>query len=331
MHLSAYPLSVYPWQRQQWQHVQQQRAANKLPHALLMHGLEGLGKSDFAHHLAHSLLCKHPDEQGYACGECTACQLIEVETHPDLFIVQAEEPGKAIKVDDIRELSKKLGMTSQYGGYQVAVIVDAHNMNINASNSLLKTLEEPPQNTLLILVSSSPQQLPITLRSRCQAITFSTPEASLALEWLKQEGFPCAEESLNFAHGAPLLAKHLQHSERFEHNKTLITVLLNVANHQSAIDQAELLHKLPLSYLLNGLIDWVQDLIRLHQCGEGVHLVYRSQLATLKPLVARSNVQALYLYRDQLINNKQFQSISLNTQLLWEDLLLSWYNLLKRA
>lgn len=324
-------LSVYPWQQTQWQHVLQQQRVDKLPHALLIQGLEGLGKLDFAQHLAHSLLCKQPNEQGYACGQCTACQLIEVETHPDLFVVQAEEPGKAIKVDAIRELSKKLNMTSQYGGYQIAMIVDAHDMNVNAANSLLKTLEEPSDGVLLLLISSNPQKLPITVRSRCQAISFCVPEPSFALQWLTQEGVSSAESTLNYAHGAPLLAKRLQHSERLEHNETLITALLNTANHQSAISQAELLHKLPLSYLLNGLIDWVQDLIKLHQCGENVQLVHYSQLAALKSLVGRSNLQGLYLYRDQLIKNKQFQTISLNTQLLWEDLLLSWYNLLKRA
>jgi len=323
--------TIHPWQQTQWQQLLRQQAANKLPHALIFQGLEGLGKTDFALHLAHRLLCQSPNEQGHACGECMSCKLIAVDTHPDLFILRAAESGKVIKVDEVRQLSQKLNMTSQYGGYQITIIVDAHDMNINASNSLLKTLEEPSSDAILILVSANPQKLPITVRSRCQAISFSIPETSMALAWLQNEGVQGAEQLLNFAHGAPLLAMNLQQNELLDHHKTLIAALLNVANHQSPIEQAEQLHKLPLGYLLNGLFDWVQDLIKLHQCGDNVPLVHVTQQPALKLLVARSNVQALHSYRDQLIKNKQLQSISLNTQMLWEDLLLSWYNLLKRA
>ena len=99
---------IYPWQQAQWQKVQQQQHAGKLPHALLMLGSEGLGKSAFAYHLAEGLLCLSPDDSGNACGECASCKLIKAETHPDLFILQAEEQGKAIKVDDVRQLSSKL-------------------------------------------------------------------------------------------------------------------------------------------------------------------------------------------------------------------------------
>jgi len=322
---------IYPWQQLQWHNVLQQQHAGKLPHALLMLGPQGLGKLDFALHLAHGLLCNVPNDQGDACGECAACKLITVDTHPDLFILQAEERGKAIKVDDVRELSRKLNLTSQYGGYKLAIIVDAHDMNINASNSLLKTLEEPPSETLLILVSSNPQKLPITVRSRCQAIMFNTPDTQSALSWLQSQGIQQADALLNLAHGAPLLALELQQNDLLDHHKQLISALLGVAKNQPVIEQAEQLHKLPLNYMLNWLFDWVQDLIKLHQCGDSVQLVHIKQQSELKQLAARSSLQGLYDYLDQLVKNKQLQSIPLNTQLLWEDLLLSWYKILKRV
>ena len=322
---------IYPWQQNQWLKVQQQRLVDKLPHALLMVGSEGLGKLSFSLSLAHSLLCKTPDDKGFSCGSCAACKLVAVDTHPDLFILQAEERGKAIKVDDVRQFSSKLNLTSQYGGYKVAVIVDAHDMNINASNSLLKTLEEPSGDTVLILVSSNPQKLPITVRSRCQSITFNVPETQQSLSWLQTQGIQQAEGLLHLAHGAPLLAVNLQHDDLLGHHKQLVSALLSVAKNQSVVEQAELLHKLPLSYLLNWLFDWVQDLIKLHQCADSAKIVHIAQQAELKQLVARSSLQGLYEYLDQLIKNKQLQSIPLNTQLLWEDLLLSWYKLLKQV
>ncbi len=322
---------IYTWQQSQWQKLQQQQAADKLAHALLMTGSQGLGKRQFAFQLAHSLLCQSVDQHGFACGQCAACKLIAVDTHPDLFVLQAEEPGKAIKVDDVRQLSIKLNMTSQYGGYQVAIIVDADDMNINAANSLLKTLEEPTDNALLILVSSNPQKLPITVRSRCQSIVFNIPSTEQALSWLQQQNIEPAQSLLQLAHGAPLLAVDLQQQGLLEQHSQLISALLSVANNQPVIEQAEQLHKLPQTYLLNWLFDWVQDLIKLHQCGDSITLVHSAQQAELKKLVARSSLSALYEYLELLIKNKQLQSIPLNAQMLWEDLLLSWYKTLKRA
>ena len=321
----------YPWQQTQWQKVQLQQQADKLPHALLLVGAEGLGKQDFALQLAHSLLCQHQSADGSACGVCSSCKLLEADTHPDMFTVQAEDKGKAIKVDDIRQLSASFTLTSQFGGYKVVVIVDAHDMNINASNSLLKTLEEPVSNSILILVSSNPQKLPITVRSRCQLIHFTIPESQQAIKWLEEQGIGQSSELLSLAHGAPLLAMQLKESELLENHRLLIQSLLSVAKGQPLVELAEQLHKLPLNYMLNWVYDWVQDLIKLHQCGSQVDLVHDAYRSELAKLVDRSSIQSLYEYQDQLIKQKQLQSIPLNTQLLWEDLLLSWHKQLKRV
>ncbi|VAW61105.1 DNA polymerase III delta prime subunit [hydrothermal vent metagenome] len=324
-------LMVYPWQQHQWQNVQQQRQAERLPHGLLLMGSQGLGKLDFAQQLTASLLCQRIDKEGHACGQCAACLLLAAGTHPDVSVLQAEAPGKAIKVDDVRQLTARLNLTSQYGGYQVALIVDAHDMNINASNSLLKTLEEPTGGAVLVLVSSSPQKLPITVRSRCQAIVFREPAKEQALSWLEENAIEPSRASglLNLAHGAPLQALKLQQSEFLEYHQQLITALLGVAKNQPVVDQAEQLYKLPLPFMLNGLYDWVQDLIKLMQCGETAALVHEAQKTDLKRLVARCRLQALYEYLDQLGKYKQLQAFPLNTQLLWEDLLLSWNRLIK--
>ena len=144
---------IYSWQTTQWQNIQRQLVADKLAHGLLLVGNEGLGKRDFAQQLANGLLCNSAGSDGLACGQCSACHLLAAGTHPDLFVLQAEERGKTIKVDEVRQLSAQLNLTSQFGGYKIALIIDAHDMNINASNSLLKTLEEPAADTILILVS----------------------------------------------------------------------------------------------------------------------------------------------------------------------------------
>ncbi len=320
---------IYSWQDTQWNKLQRQIGAGKLAHGLLLTGLDGLGKLEFATELAASVLCQQAAESGQACGECAACHLLAAGTHPDLFVVQAEEKGKAIRVDEIRQLSASLSLTSQYGGYKVTILVDAHDMNINAANSLLKTLEEPASDALLILISSNPQKLPITVRSRCQVIGFNVPPPEEARAWLQAEGIKEPDGLLGLAHGAPLRALELQQDGQIEQHGVLVDSLLSVTRQGSTVEQAEQLHKLPQQGLLGWLYDWVQDLIRLHQCGDVARLVHENYRAELKQLASRSSLQALYDYLDQIIKNRQLQSIPLNTQLLWEDLLLSWKQLIK--
>ena len=322
---------IHPWQQLQWQKIQQQRVANRLPHALLLSGPEGLAKLDFAHQLAKGLLCKNISSEGYACDECVACNLIAAQTHPDLFVIQAEERGKVIKVDNVRQLSSDLNLTSQLNGYKVALIVDAHDMNINAANSLLKTLEEPTRDAILILISSNPQKLPVTVRSRCQSIHFTLPDEQLAHQWLQTKGIEQPQHLLNLAHGAPLLALELAQSDLLSFHQLLVSNLLSVSKNQSIVEAASALHKLPLSYLLNWLYDWTEDLIKLHQCGDTSALVHEADKKELLALKMRSSVKGLYDYLDQINKIKQLQLISLNSQLLWEDLLLSWHKQLKRA
>ena len=104
---------IYPWQNTQWQRLQDQKKNKRLPHAILLSGPTGLGKSEFAHDLSVSLLCQQPLASGEACGKCDACHLAQAETHPDLMHLEPEDESKAIKVDDVRELCKEFTLTSQ--------------------------------------------------------------------------------------------------------------------------------------------------------------------------------------------------------------------------
>ncbi|HEY9034339.1 MAG TPA: DNA polymerase III subunit delta' C-terminal domain-containing protein, partial [Pseudomonadales bacterium] len=235
-----------------------------------------------------------------------------------------------IKVDDVRELSRQLVLTSQLGGYKVALIAFADNMNINAANSLLKTLEEPTDNSVLVLVSSRPHRLPITIRSRCQQIHFAPPAPDVALQWLQQQGLDNARALLTLAHGSPLLAQRLGEDALLEPRQALLAALLASDGQATLLDSAAALAKWPLDHLLGWLYDWTCDLIRAQQQAEPA-LVHQDYQPDIARLAASIPGQALYGFLDQVLQLKRVQSIPLNSQLLWEDLLISWERLKTRA
>ena len=150
---------------------------NHLPHALLFTGPSGIGKEKVAWALAQSLLCgkQHP-----ACGECAAC--LKVEQRNNLDVLYIEPDGLYIKVDAIRYISRFVSLQS-FSPARVVIIASAHLMNLQAANSLLKILEEPPENIYFILISSHLSALPVTIRSRVQTLRF----LPLSVEELQEE------------------------------------------------------------------------------------------------------------------------------------------------
>ena len=328
----AYEYSmIYPWQQSQWQQIQSGFQQQRLAHGLLFHGSAGLGKNDFAHQLAALVLCQSPTTSHHACGQCASCKLLAAGTHPDFIKLAPEEAGKAIKVDDVRDLSASMALTAQFSGYKVAIIEQAQQLNINAANSLLKTLEEPADKSLLILVTAHPHKLPVTIRSRCQQIAFQTPPEPQAIDWLQQQGLENASLLLRLAHGAPLLAMDMNGEALLEQRQQLMQALLAIAAQKPVLDFAASLAKLPGDRLLGWLYDWLADLLKLHQCGEQASLVNQDQAQSLAKLVKLSSLQGLYAMLDQVNQCIQLKSIPLNSQMLWEDLLLSWQRQIKRV
>ena len=204
-------MSAQPWHEAHWQRLQSRVARGALPHALLLCGPAGLGKRAFLQRFVRGLLCAHPRD-GEACGQCRTCLLMDAGTHPDYMTIGygLRKDGvqrKEIVVDQIRELSARLAMASQFGGWQVVVIDPADAMNAAAANALLKTLEEPSPQTLLLLVADAPWRLPQTIRSRCQRIEFQLPPTAEAMDWLAAQGLPDPAAALQAAGGNPGLAK----------------------------------------------------------------------------------------------------------------------------
>jgi DNA polymerase III subunit delta' len=235
---------LLPWLQPILERVLEQQRG----HALLVQGPAGVGQFDFALVLAGAWLCEGTGRtrgglplaaQGVvgACGACPACHLVAARSHPDLRVLvpeaQAEalgwadaddapapaeatgskkrQPSKDIRVEQVRAAVQFSALTQSRGRHKVVLIFPAERMNAVASNTLLKTLEEPPPGQRFILATQAPQRLLPTLRSRCQATTLPTPSADQAAHWLGQQaGVPPgqgAETLLAAAGGFPLLAR----------------------------------------------------------------------------------------------------------------------------
>jgi DNA polymerase-3 subunit delta' len=202
--------AIRSWHADHWARLQARRARDAMPHALLLCGPAGLGKRDFMRRFVAGLLCERPQD-GDACGHCRGCLLLAAGSHPDFVALSygVRKDGvqrSEIVVDQVRALSARLAMASQFGGWQVVCIDPADAMNAAAANALLKTLEEPAPQTLLILVADAPWRLPQTIRSRCQRIEFQLPARDDALAWLQAMAVKDAAVALDAAGGNPGLA-----------------------------------------------------------------------------------------------------------------------------
>ena len=199
---------LLPWHEDAAAQLRKAWAANRLSHALLLQGAEGVGKQSFAAWLACAVLCdKSAGSTLKCCGECPSCALFAAGSHPDLVLVMPEEDKQQISIDQVRAATERLTKTSYRQGYKVAIVDPAHLMTPNAANSVLKTLEEPSGRSLLILITSQPSMLLPTVRSRCQKVTIARPSREEAIEWLSAKtGHAVGSALLEFAGGAPLRA-----------------------------------------------------------------------------------------------------------------------------
>jgi len=317
--------TLYPWLEPYRLAVATTLAQGRLPHALLLTGLQGLGKGVLAEAIAAQLLCTSATQEEGPCGRCNACAQLSAGSHPDYIRIQLEEDASVIKVDQIRLLAEKLSFSSHQGGYKVALLNPAGSMNINAANSLLKTLEEPSDNTVLLLVCERPSQLPPTVRSRCQQLRVEAPGKDVALQWLAAQGITgSARTYLQMAHGAPLEALKQARADsieaRREHFDSLVDILEGRANAlavaQSWSSEADLQG-------VRWMREWLMDLVRIAMTGQTSGVRSADLLDGLVKLAHRLDSKVVF---DQLerINRTLAATASLNRQLLAEDILLAW-------
>lgn len=296
-----------------------------LAHAWLFHGLAGIGKRQYGLALAASLLCESPREY-LACGQCQACLWVRLGNHPDLVRIRPESqaleeglyqddaqgseqrdsgsesssPGKPsdiIKVEQIRSTEPWYHRTTHRHGWRIVLLYPAQSLTTESANALLKSLEEPPPNTLFLLIADTPDRLLPTILSRCQKARLETPGLHEATAWLAQQGLKEPDQWLAVAGGAPLKALTLSKTQASpcpDWIEGLVKQLLDPRSPE-IVGLAEDLAK-QSAYL------WLADLQRLSidlsLCSAGLNARYlialeplTKRVAALKPLSAWTALQ----------------------------------------
>lgn len=201
-------------------------------HAYLITGPQGVGRKTLAIRFAQSLNCPKPPSPGQPCLKCSTCRRIGALQHPDLSLVQAEHEGEVLRIDQVRELQHRLSLAPYEARYRVALILRVEEANTNTANAMLKTLEEPPPQVVVILTAKSVESLLPTIVSRCEVLRLrplSIEETSTGLQTLR--GVP-KEEADRLAHisgGRPGYALRLFDEPRlFEQRHSWLETLLRL-------------------------------------------------------------------------------------------------------
>lgn len=326
---------LLPWQIETAREALGHR--ERWPHALLIHGPRGVGKHALALNFAQGLLCESPLPDGLACGACPGCRYASAGQHPDLLRLELlefdPEEGELkvvneIAIERVRALIEFVQLTSHRQRAKVAVIAPAERMKAPAANALLKTLEEPPAGTCLILVSEQPGRLPPTILSRCRRLPAPRPTLDAARAWLAAQGVPDPALALAQAGGAPLLALSYADRALLAERAAWLAALaepdrlvtFELAARVEAAGKSE--RKARLAHAIEWLVAWTTDLARL-VAGDQARL-NPDMAAALARLAPRVAPVPLFRYHRLLLAQRALLAHTLAPRLVAEALLIDY-------
>lgn len=322
MNNAILPMPPFEWQKEIWQEYYGLVCDDRLPHAFLLAGQEGIGLESLSLAMGQYLLCNSP-LKGIACGKCKGCQLLSAGTHPDLFVVRPEEKAKQIKVDQIRSVASFVAKTAQQGGFKVVILEPTEAMNLNAANALLKSLEEPAGKTVFFLLSFHVSRVLPTIRSRCAKYLLKPPKEEQALEWLSSVGLDDAESILFEAMNAPLLAKEWHENGTAEKRIDIISDLVKIAD--KALEPLAFANKWgkeePIS-VISPMMRCLEVVLANKLARRAFPTYYRD----VEKALSHSSSSILFRLLDQLKGKKSqiLFSPNLNGMLFVEELALDW-------
>jgi len=308
---------------------------DKLRHAYLFTGPEGVGRQTLAVRFAQALTCMEPPERGDFCGVCRACRQLTSLTYPDLSLLVPDEGHKDIRIDQVRALQHTLALSPYVGTYRIALLPDFQRATTQAANALLKTLEEPPDRVILMLTATTPEGLMPTIVSRCEVIRLRPASINDTQKWLRSQHGLDDEKALLLAHlsggrvGAAvrMVEDPSTLASRREHLATLLE-LLPARRYQRFKVAADLSRsrnqtRQRVGEVLSVWLSFWRDVF-LRASGEALPLVNVDLITQIDQVASKVPVERA---RALLIaHEKAFQHLNANAniQLLLETLMLQW-------
>ncbi|MBB1199687.1 DNA polymerase III subunit delta' [Enterobacteriaceae bacterium 89] len=321
----------YPWLRPPFEQLVTSYQSGRGHHALLIQALPGMGADALVYALTRFQMCHSPEGQK-SCGKCHSCQLMQAGTHPDYYHLLPEKGKSTLGIDAVREITEKMYERSRLGGAKVVWISDAALLTEAAANALLKTLEEPPENTWFFLQCEEPARLLATLRSRCRHFHLAPPSESYGLAWLTREVTMSQESlltALRLTSGAPAAALELLQESHLTARQQLCSTLQNALQNGDWLSLLPVLNHDRVAERLYWFTSLLLDAAKMQQ---GITLLTNADAWALVQQAANtlSAARLQAIISDACECREQLESVTgLNRELMLNDRLLRWEHWLK--
>jgi DNA polymerase-3 subunit delta' len=302
----------------------------KVVNSYLFLGNEGIGKKFVALQFAKALNClEGGTERGDACDHCVSCRKIDHALHPDILLIEPE--GQNIKVDQVRQMQRELAYKPYEGKYRVCILTAADRMAPHIPNTLLKTLEEPPLHTVIILLANNSKFILPTILSRCQLIRFNPLPIPLVSKWLMEgKGFNETEAHLlaSLSEGSPGKALEIQEEIHQIPREQLLKDWVGLKS-LSFEKMGSWVDSLPsqrenLLLILEVTKTLLRDLIMLKTLKNGKKLTHLDLLDVMEPMATNWSLSSLSKRMDILHQTTLAIRANANTSLALEAMMLSW-------
>ena len=306
--------------RQTIEHLQQSILKEKVNHAYLLEGADGSGKRMIAEAFARALQCEKGGTDG--CGTCHSCRQADSQNHPDIMLVTHEKPA-TISVADVRgQIVSDVSIRPYNGKYKIYIMPEAEKMNAQAQNALLKTLEEPPEYAVIILLTVNAASLLDTIRSRCVHLTLHPVDQKLVQEYLMDRlHLPDYQARLctTFAQGSVGKAIELATSEYFSQIRSSALTLVKKVGEMDISELTGFIKeitawKLSVNDFLDILALWYRDVLYYKATQDADSLIFTDELSQIRQIASRASyeslekvTQAMQTAKDRLRANVSFE------------------------
>lgn len=317
-------------QEQLREHLENAVRAGKVSHAYIINGERNAGKEFIAKTFAMALQCE--DRQDVEpCGECHSCKQALSGNHPDIIFITHEKPG-TIGVDDIRrQINTDVAIKPYSGPKKIYIVSEGEKMTVQAQNALLKTLEEPPEYAVILILTDNVNTLLPTILSRCVVLNMKPVRDAQIKEYLMENmGIPDykADICVAFARGNVGKARLLANSEEFDKVKEEAITLLKYIGEMELHEIVAAIKKInEYKFDVNDYMDilsiWYRDVLLFKATHDVNHLIFREEIQHIRKVADKSTYEGIERIIDALEKSKQRLNANVNFELTMELLLLT--------